>query len=211
MAQGRKVQKARSIDLQKASVQELKSFIANEGKRLNRQITQIEKDEKLQKTSFAYRQLVERPQNAQFLGQSKSGYTKINLSTKGKQRSDLQQIASLIQRTAASKTITKRGIKEYYEGVFKSLRETYPGLADLSDDELSDILLTEGFESAKGAEGSDRIFQRIAQAKDAASIKKYIEKTVGMETVEQRNREYKDLMGTDFVYTKTDIFAMDRR
>lgn len=196
---GRKVQKARQIDIVRASTEALKSYIANEGKRLNRQITMIEKNN-LTGASFGYKKLIETSANRKFLGVTKpdrtgATHTKIELSTRGKTHQELQQLASLIQRTAGYKTITKSGIKQYYGRVFDKLRAKYPGLDKFTDEQLSDILTTMGFESAKGFDGSDRLFRLIAKGEDVDSVVSYIEKTNGFEDIQQANREYGYVMG----------------
>ena len=55
------VQQAREADLQHMSSKELRSYIANEGKRLNQQIVEIEK-RGLERESFAYEKLTSKPQ-----------------------------------------------------------------------------------------------------------------------------------------------------
>lgn len=190
---GRNVQKARQIDLVKASTKELKSYIANEGKRLNQQIVTIEKNAGLAKSSFAYKYLTEKPQFSQYLGVNKSGRTKIELSTRGKSRQELQQLAGVINKFITMETMTKKGIKNYYGRVFDSLRRKYPGLEKLSDEQLADILTTEGFESAKGFDGSDRIFTKIGEAKDANTMIKYLEKRNTFETVISADQYFKQI------------------
>lgn len=196
---GRKVQKAREIDIVRASTKALQSYIANEGKRLNQQIVAIEKNPSLVKASFAYKALVESPANAQYLGRNKSGYTKINLSTRGMTRQQLQQLAGIIKKTAGSQTITKQGIKSYYGRVFDSLRAKYPGLNKFSDEQLSDILTTTGFESAKGADGSDRIFTIISQGQSIDNVVSYIEKRAGFSTIMEANREWQAINGNMYI------------
>lgn len=198
-----KASKARSIDIVRASENALKLYIQVEGKRLNQQIAQLEKFN-IESASFAYKNLIDKPQYNKFLTKSKSGHTKVDITTRGKSRQQLQEIASVIKKTVTAQTITKSGITAYYGKVFASLRSRYPGLNKFSDEQLADILTTMGFESSKGFEGSDRIFQKIASAKDAESIVKYLEKTNGFETIKQADKEYKDLMGTKFEYVSTD-------
>lgn len=196
---GRNVHKARDIDLVKASTKELKSYIANEGKRLNQQIVSIEKSKKYSKASFAYKHLTEKPQYARYLGVNKSGRTKIELSTRGKSRQELQQLAGVINKFIRMETITTKGIKAYYGRVFDSLRRKYPALEKFSDEELSDILTTEGIESAKGFDGSDRIFTKMGEANDADTMIKYLEKRNTFETVIEADEYFSHLQANVLV------------
>lgn len=192
---GRKVQKPRQIDIKRASTEALKRYIANEGKRLNQQIAQIEKRPDYVKASFAYKKLTESPATAQYLGVNKSGRTKIELNTRGKSHQQLQELANLIRKYSGAQTMTVQGIKQYYGKVFCTLRAKYPGLNKFSDEQLADILTTEGFESSKGADGSDRIFKLISESNDVDSIVEYIEKRSGFETIMQANNEWESING----------------
>lgn len=208
---GRNVQKARQIDIRKATSKQLREYIANEGKRLNQQIVTLEK-RGLEKSSFAYQNLTNRSSNRPWLGVTASGHIKVNLSTRGLSKQKLQQLAGVIQGTARAQTITPSGIKKYYGRVFASLREHYPGLAQFSDDELSDIFTTMGFKSAMGTLGSDRLMQMIASSNSAESIEHFIESSNGYETVMEATKEYNKIMGYSkengnaFIYTKTSPF-----
>lgn len=209
MGRVRTAQPPRTIDTRAATNEQLRLYISQEGKRLNWQIAQLEK-RGLETSSFAYQNLMDKSSNRPFLGTSKSGHMKVNLSTRGKTRSQLQQMASVIQKSVKSQTITPSGIKNYYSRVFASLRATYPDMAKFTDDELSDMFTTMGFAAAKKKLGSDRIMQMIERGNSAEDIKSYIEKTVGFETVVQAEKEYnkyrmvKDEYGNkhrEYVYT----------
>lgn len=180
-------------------------YISQEGKRLNWQISQLEK-KGMETSSFAYQNLVNQSSNRPFLGKSASGSTKFNLSTRGKTRQQMEAMASIIQKTVNSQTITVSGIKNYYKTVFDSLRKRYPELNKFSDEELADIFTTMGFESAKNKLGSDRLMQMVAQAKNADSIENYIEQANGFETIISAENKYNEIMGTNFEYTKTSPF-----
>lgn len=189
MARLRTAQSPRSIDTRAATNEQLRLYISQEGKRLNWQIAQLEK-RGLETSSFAYQNLMDKSSNRPFLGVSKSEHMKINLATRGKTRSQLQQMASVIQKTVTSETITPSGIKNYYGRVFESLKARYPEMRKFTDAELADIFTTMGFESAKNKLGSDRIMQMIAKGSSAEDVKTYIEKSVGFETISQAEREY---------------------
>lgn len=205
MAKVRGVQKARQIDIRSATKEQLRMYISQEGKRLNWQLSQLEK-KGMETSSFAYQNLVNQSSNRPFLGKSASGSTKINLSTRGKTRQQMEAMASIIQKTVNSQTITVSGIKNYYKTVFDSLRKRYPELNKFSDEELADIFTTMGFESAKNKLGSDRLMQMVAQAKNADSIENYIEQANGFETIISAENKYNEIMGTNFEYTKTSPF-----
>lgn len=205
MAKVRGVQKARQIDIRSATKEQLRMYISQEGKRLNWQISQLEKNG-METSSFAYQNLVNQSSNRPFLGKSSSGSTKFNLSTRGKTRQQMEAMASIIQKTVNSQTITVSGIKNYYKTVFDSLRKRYPELNKFSDEELADIFTTMGFESAKNKLGSDRLMQMVAQAKNADSIENYIEQANGFETIISAENKYNEIMGTNFEYTKTSPF-----
>lgn len=185
----RGVQQARRIDTQQATMDQLQLYISQEGKRLNWQLAELEK-RGLELSSFGYQNLVDKSANRSFLGVSKSGHMKISLSTRGKTRSELQQMASVIQKAVNSQTITPSGIKNYYSRVFDSLRARYPELNKYTDDELADIFTTTGFKSSKNFLGSDRIMQMIGAAKTAGDIKDYIEHTSGFDTITQAEKDF---------------------
>lgn len=180
-------------------------YISQEGKRLNWQLSQLEK-KGMETSSFAYQNLMNKSSNMKYLGKSGSGYTKVNLSTRGMTRQQMEGLASVIQKTVNAQTITPSGIRNYYSSVFDSLRKRYPELNKFSDAELGDIFTTTGFEASKAKLDSDRIMQMIGHAKDAASIKKYIEQSSGFETIISAENKYNEIMGTNFEYTKTSPF-----
>lgn len=184
------VYRAREVDPQKMGAAQLKSYIANEGKRLNQQLVELQKRGYTDQ-SFAYSKLTETPRYAEYLGLSKSGKVKVNLSTRGKTRSQLQRMASLIQRFANTKTITISGIKDYYKNVFNTLRSKYDGFGGLTDEQLADILKTDGFSHAKAVLGSDTIFQMIHKAADVDFMEQYLENIGSMETRNAAEMEFK--------------------
>ena len=69
----------RLIDIHGATVKELRAYIANEGKRLNQKLVEIQK-RGLTETSFGYEALANSSKNRDFLGVSKSGRLKVNLN-----------------------------------------------------------------------------------------------------------------------------------
>lgn len=190
---------ARYIDIHSSTVKELRSYIANEGKRLNQQLVEIQK-RGLEKTSFGYEALVESNKNKEFLGVSKSGKLKINLNTRGMDRAELQRLAGVINRTVQYKTITPSGIKKYYGSVFASLRDNagMDGLSKFSDDELADILKTEGWESAKSTLGSEQAFKMIGSADDAEKIKNFLETEGGGKSITDYVKDFNDETGAGY-------------
>lgn len=186
------VQVARDANVKSMTVKQLKLYIANEGKRLNQQLVEIQK-RGLQRESFAYSKLVDTPRYAQYLGTSKSGRVKVNLAIRGKSRGEMQRIAGLIQQFANTKTITVTGIKQYYKSVFKSLRSKYEGFGDLSDEELADILKTEGFAHAKAVLGSDVIFSMIHKSADVNFMKDYLESTGELQSKYAMRKRYNNM------------------
>lgn len=184
-----RVQSARDVDIQHMTSKELSSYIRNEGKRLNQQIVELEKRGK-QRASYAYERLTSKPAYAPFLGVTSSGHTKINLNQRGMTRQQKQQLAKVIEKFSGAKTITVSGIEEYNKNVLNGLRRKYPGLKDLSDDELSDILKTEGFAHIKGTVGSDTIFKLIAKAQSPETMIKYLESSGAIETRMKALEEY---------------------
>lgn len=201
----RGVQKSRQINIRSATKEQLRLYISQEGKRLNWQIAELEK-RGLERSSFAYQNLIDRSANQQYLGKSKSGHMKIKLNTRAMTKQQMQSLASVISATVNSQTITPSGIKNYYKSVFDSLRKRYPELQKFSDDELADIFTTMGFESAKNKLGSDRLMQMISQSKNAQSIQDYIEQSNGFETIISAERKFNDIMETEFTYVKTSPF-----
>ena len=184
--------RSRTADVQKMSIKQLKSYIANEGKRLNQQLVEIQK-RGLQQESFAYSKLVDTPRYSPFLGKSKSGKVKVNLSTRGKTRGGMMQVASLIQQFINTKTMTVTGIKEYYKSVFATLRSKYDGFGDLSDEELADILKTEGFAHAKAVLGSDVMFKMIHEAADVNFMQNFLEQSGALKSKYAMTKTYKRL------------------
>ncbi len=186
---------AREADLQHMTEKQLKSYIANEGKRLNQQIVEIEK-RGLERESFAYEKLTSKPQYRDYLGTTKSGHLKVNLSTRGMSRPEMQRVANLIQKFANAQTMTASGIEQYYENVFNGLRESYPGMSKLSDSQLSDILKTEGFLHAKGVVGSDTVMKLIQQAAPPEQMIEFLQATGTLDTHDAAINKYNEIMGT---------------
>lgn len=116
MARVRGVQKSRTIDVRSATKDQLRMYISQEGKRLNWQLSELEK-KGMETSSFAYQNLMNRASNLKYLGKSKSGFTKVNLSTRGMSRQQMEGLASVIQKTVNAETITPSGIKNYYNKV----------------------------------------------------------------------------------------------
>lgn len=189
------LQEAREADLQYMTLKELRSYIANEGKRLNQQIVEIEK-RGLEKESFAYEKLTSKPQYRDYLGTSKSGHLKVNLSTRGMSRPELQRMANVIQKFSQAQTMTASGIKQYYENVFNGLRDTYPGMSKLTDDQLADILKTEGFLHAKGVVGSDTVMKLIQKAASPEQMIEFLKASGSLDTHEESIEKYNEIMGT---------------
>lgn len=187
-----KVQIARDADVKKMTVKQLKLYIANEGKRLNQQLVEIQK-RGLQSQSFAYSKLVDTPRYAEYLGISKSGKVKVNLATRGLSRGNMQRIAGLIQQFANTKTITVTGIKSYYKSVFDKLRSNYDGFGNLTDEQLADILKTEGFAHAKAVLGSDTIFNIIHENADVNFMSQYLENVGALQSKYAMRKELKSL------------------
>lgn len=189
----------RYIDIHGATVKELRQYIANEGKRLNQQLVEIQK-RGLTETSFGYEALVSQSKNREFLGVSKSGRLKVNLNTRGMERGELQRLASVINRTTAYQTITVTGIKEYYGRVFDTLREKYPELKGLTDAQLADILKTEGWESAKGTVGSEQAFKMIASADSADKVMGFLETSGAGKSIESYVKDFNEFTGATYVW-----------
>lgn len=189
------LQEAREADLQYMTLKELKSYIANEGKRLNQQIVEIEK-RGLEKESFAYEKLTSKPQYRDYLGTTKSGHLKVNLATRGMSRPELQRMANVIQKFSQAQTMTASGIKQYYENVFNGLRDTYPGMSKLTDDQLADILKTEGFLHAKGVVGSDTVMKLIQKAASPEQMIEFLKASGSLDTHEESIEKYNQIMGT---------------
>lgn len=185
---------ARQIDVQKMGSKELRAYVQNEGKRLNQQLAELQKRGYTDR-SFAYSKLTETPRYAEFLGLSKSGKVKINLNTRGKSRAQLQRVANIIERFANTKTITISGIKDYYKNVFTTLRGKYEGFGNLTDEQLANILKTDGFTHAKGVLGSDIIFKMLHQAADVDFMEKYLENIGDLKTREAAELEFDRMQG----------------
>lgn len=191
------VQRARQAEVKNMSARELKSYIANEGKRLNQQLAEIQK-RGLQTQSFAYSKLVDQPKYSQYLGKSKSGKVKVELATRGKKRGELQRMASLIQKFVNTKTITVSGIKDYYKNVFTTLRSKYDGFLDLTDDQLADILKTEGFAHAKAVVGSDVIFKMIHTAADVDFMADFLESAGALRSKNGMINKFKNMYNREW-------------
>ena len=189
------LQQAREADIQHMSSKELRSYIANEGKRLNQQIVEIEK-KGLERESFAYEKLTSKPQYRDYLGTTKSGHLKVNLSTRGMSRPEMQRIANIIQKFSQAQTMTASGIKEYYSNVFNGLRDRYPGMAELTDEQLSDILKTEGFLHAKGVVGSDTVMKLIAKAASPDQMINFLQAAGTLDTHDEAISKYNEIMST---------------
>ena len=189
----------RYIDIHGATVKELRQYIANEGKRLNQQLVEIQK-RGLTESSFGYETLVNQSKNREYLGVSKSGKLKINLNTRGLDRGELQRLAGLINRTVSYQTITVTGIKQYYGRVFDKLRERYPELKNMTDAQLSDILKTEGWESAQGTVGSEQAFRMIASADDANKVMGFLETSGAGKSIASYVSDFNEFTGANYVW-----------
>lgn len=194
------VYRARDVDIQKMGSKELRSYIQNEGKRLNQQLVELQKRGYTDQ-SFAYSKLTETPRYAEFLGLSKSGRVKINLGTRGKSRSQLQRVANVIQRFVTTKTITISGIKDYYKNVFTTLRSKYKGFGNLSDEQLADILKTDGFTHAKAVLGSDTVFKMIHQEADVNFMAEYLDRIGDLRTRDAAELEFERMQGVKMGFT----------
>ena len=190
------VQQAREADLQHMSTKELRSYIANEGKRLNQQIVEIEK-RGLERESFAYEKLTSKPQYRDYLGTTKSGHIKVNLATRGMSRPEMQKVANIIQKFSQAQTMTASGIQEYYSNVFNGLRDRYPGMSGLTDSQLSDILKTEGFLHAKGVVGSDTVMKLIQKAASPEQMIEFLQAAGTLDTHDEAINKYNEIMSTD--------------
>lgn len=189
----------RYIDIHGATVKELRQYIANEGKRLNQQLVEIQK-RGLTESSFGYEALVNQSKNREFLGVSKSGRLKIKLNTRGLDRGELQRLAKIINRTTSYQTITITGIKEYYGGVFETLKDKYPGLKGLTDDQLSNILKTGGWESAKATVGSEQAFRMIGSADNADKIMGFLERSGAGKSIESYVKDFNEFTGASYIW-----------
>ena len=189
------LQEAREADLQHMTLKELRSYIANEGKRLNQQIVEIEK-RGLEKESFAYEKLTSKPQYRDDLGTTKSGHLKVNLATRGLSRPELQRMANIIQKFSQAQTMTASGIKQYYENVFNGLRDRYPGMSGLTDEQLADILKTEGFLHAKGVVGSDTVMKLIQKAASPEQMIEFLQAAGTLDTHDEAINKYNEIMST---------------
>ena len=189
------LQEAREADLQHMSMKELKSYIANEGKRLNQQIVEIEK-RGLERESFAYEKLTSKPQYRDYLGTTKSGHLKVNLSTRGMSRPEMQRVANIIQKFSNAQTMTASGISQYYENVFNGLRNKYTGMSKLTDEELADILKTEGFLHAKGVVGSDTVMKLIQKAASPEQMMEFLQAAGTLDTHDEAISKYNEIMST---------------
>lgn len=189
------LQEAREADLQHMTLKELRSYIANEGKRLNQQIVEIEK-RGLEKESFAYEKLTSKPQYRDYLGTTKSGHLKVNLATRGLSRPELQRMANIIQKFSQAQTMTASGIKQYYENVFNGLRDRYPGMSGLTDEQLADILKTEGFLHAKGVVGSDTVMKLIQKAASPEQMIEFLQAAGTLDTHDEAINKYNEIMST---------------
>lgn len=189
----------RYIDIGGATVKELRAYIANEGKRLNQQLVEIQK-RGLTESSFGYQALVDSSKNRQFLGLSKSGNVKVNLNTRGLDRYELQKLAGVINRTTGYQTITTTGIKEYYGSVFDTLRNKpgYESLKKFDDNQLADILKTEGFESMKRTVGSEQTFRMIGSVDSADKIMGWLEKSGGGQSISSYVKDFNEFTGSGY-------------
>lgn len=189
----------RYIDIHGATVKELRAYISNEGKRLNQQLVEIQK-RGLQESSFGYDNLTKRSINHPFLGVSKSGMLKVNLSTRGLGRGELQELAGVIKRTVSYQTITITGIKQYYGRVFETLRNKpgYENLKRFTDTQLADILKTTGWESAKTTLGSEQAFRMIGSVKSANQAIKWLERSGGGQSIDSYVKEFNKFTGAGY-------------
>lgn len=201
--------KNRDINIHAASVKELRAYIANEGKRLNQQLVEIQK-RRLETTSFGYDNLVSSSRFREYLGTSKSGRIKINLNTRGLERGELQRLAGVIQKTVSYQTITVTGIKAYYGRVFQTLRVKYPELDKFSDDELADILKTIGWESAKGTVGSEQAFKMIGSVDTADKMLNFLEQSGGGQSISAYTREFRKQTGSTYVWQPATSSPFDK-
>lgn len=184
-----RVRRARAVDLQHMTSAQLSSYIANEGKRLNQQLVEIEK-RNMQSASYAFERLTSNPNYSRYLGTSKSGHTKVNLSTRGMTRGQKQQLAKVIEKFAGAKTITVSGIESYNRNVAGALKAHYTDMDKLTDIQLTDILKTEGFAHMKATVGSETVMRMIASAQSPEVMLDFLRSSGAIETRAKALKDY---------------------
>ena len=202
------LQQAREADLQHMSTKELRSYIANEGKRLNQQIVEIEKQGK-EREAYAYQKLTSQAKYRDYLGTTKSGHIKVNLATRGMSRPEMQKVANIIQQFSQAQTMTVSGIKQYYHNVYEGMRQKYTGMKDLTDEQIADIINTEGFFHAMGTIGSDTVMKLIEKSAGPQYMMKFLEAAGSLNTQDESITKYNEIMKTSGNWTTADDLPLD--
>jgi hypothetical protein len=166
----------------------------------------------MEKEAYAYQKLTSQGKYKDFLGTSKSGHIKVNLSTRGKSRAEMQRIANVIQLFSQAQTITVSGTKQYYKNVYEGMRKAYPGMADLTDGQIADIINTEGFFHAMGTLGSDTVMKLIEKAVDPDYMMKFLEASGSLNTLDESISKFNEIMrssGKEFEDVPPDFNMFD--
>ena len=113
---------------------------------------------------------------------------------------ELQKLAGVINRTTGYQTITTTGIKEYYGSVFDTLRNKpgYESLKKFDDNQLADILKTEGWESMKRTVGSEQAFRMVGSVDSADKIMGWLDRSGGGQSISSYVKDFNEFTGSGY-------------
>lgn len=172
------------MDISKASIKELKSYIKNVGKAQNQRLRELEKKD-LAKSSLAYKHIEKLDyMHDDAISKTRKGQIKFNLRVRTKDINQLRHQAKLIHDFANAKTSTPTGIKNMtYKGFEKFKKE---------------------YESKFGTE-YDKDFRYFAEFYTNEKVKRFSEMYGSQETFYLQN-QYGETIATEIISQAVDFF-----
>ena len=146
------------MNLNNLSTERLKDYVASHGKKVNQRLVTLE--EYGQRNVFAYRYVSDKIPDY-MKEKSKSGHLKLNIRTRGKNRNELLELATVIQNVENAKSSTLKGIKKTYN---KMKRETEKALGvELSDKDFHKTFGQQAFKNFSEKFGSKQYVRMVKE------------------------------------------------
>ena len=146
------------MNLNNLSTERLKAYVASHGKKVNQRLVTLE--DYGQRNVFAYRYVSDKIPDY-MKEKSQSGHLKLNIKTRGKNRNELLELATVIRNVENAKTSTITGIKKTYN---KMKRETEKALGvKLSDKDFKKTFGQQAFTNFSEKFGSKQYVRMVKE------------------------------------------------
>ena len=146
------------MNLNNLSTERLKAYVASHGKKVNQRLVTLE--DYGQRNVFAYRYVSDKIPDY-MKEKSQSGHLKLNIKTRGKNRNELLELATVIRNVENAKTSTIKGIKKTYN---KMKRETEKALGvKLSDKDFKKTFGQQAFTNFSEKFGSKQYVRMVKE------------------------------------------------